>query len=94
LGGQSLRSQDSETPNTFKLFISRGLVSIDGSNAEMNEIRILRDTTVTASRRSPERSATGETVLICVVELGCSPPLSVFTLGSRNHKTEPCTMEH
>ena len=51
--GQSLRSQSSEIPNTFKPSISRRLVSIDGSNAEMKEIWILRSVTVTASQWSP-----------------------------------------
>ena len=84
--GQSLRSQGSETPNTFKPFISRGLVSIDGSNAEMKEIRILHDTGASQSLLAEgvldlsERSATGETVLIRGVELGfsCVPLHQVF----------------
>ena len=83
---QSLRSQSSETPNTFKLFISRGLVLIDGSNAEMKKIRILRDTGTSQSLLAEgvldlsEQSATGETVLIRGVELGftCVPLHRVF----------------
>ena len=80
--GQFLRSQSSETPNTFKPFISRGLLSIDGSNAEMKEIRILHDTGASQSllAEGVPNSLLQEKQLICDVKLGfsCVPLHRVF----------------
>ena len=86
MGGHSSRSQESKTPDTFKPFISKGLISTDRNRAEMKEIQILRDTGASQSLLTEgvlavtEQSATGETVLIHGVELGfsCVPLHRVF----------------